>query len=156
MASPWALGAVTSWSALFNSADMASMTVSYSVLSSVAGIANGTNLDKFMSVSAVLACASAAIGAGDNITLWAAGLQADGTTYGDGLLTAGTPANLTPGWSPVATIPLYASTRTTIIGSMDGILIPPRTIKFIMQPNIAAAAGLGSGTQTFDYFTYNP
>lgn len=141
------------WGTLVNSADMASMTNGESVLSSVAGIANGTNNDQFMDISCELTISSSAVAAGANIAFWLAPLQEDGTTYGDGLLTAGTAASLTPAWAPLATMPLYASTRTSLIGQANGIVIPPETFKIIMQNNSGFA--LTSGTQTCSYKTYN-
>jgi len=94
------------WGTLINSADMASMTNGQTVLSSVTAIANGTNLDMFMDISAVLVIASNTIAAGASLGFWLYNLQEDGLTYGDGQLTAGTPASLTPAWVPCATIPL--------------------------------------------------
>jgi hypothetical protein len=142
-----------SWGAIVNSADMASMTNGESVLSSVTGVANGTNLDQFMDISCELTIASSAVAAGANLALWIYPLQEDGTTYGDGLLTAGTAAAVTPAIAPAAVIPLYASTRTTIIGQANGIVIPPQTFKVVIQNNSGFA--LTSGTQTCDYKTYN-
>jgi hypothetical protein len=142
------------WGTLINSADMASMTNGQSVLSSVAGIANGTNLDQFMDISCKLTIASSTIAAGANIAFWIAPLQEDGTTYGDGQLTAGTAASLTPAWTPVATVPLYAAaSQTTLWAYAQQITLPPGTYKVIMQDNSGFA--LTSGTQTCMYRTYN-
>jgi hypothetical protein len=142
------------WGALINSADMASMTSAYTVLSTVAGIANGTNLDQFMDISCKLVIASNTVAAGANISFWLYPLQEDGSTYGDGQLTAGTPANLTPAWSPIATVPLYAAAaQTTLWAYAQGIVLPPGTFKIAMQDN--SGFNLTSGTQTCDYRTYN-
>ena len=147
-------GAGLTWTTLINSADMASMATGASVLSSVSGIANGTNLDQFMSISAQLAISSSAVAAGANLAFWLADLQSDGSTYGDGLLTAGTPStSFTPGWNPIAVIPLYASTRATLVGSVNNIIIPPKTFAVIIQNN--SGFSLTSGTQTVKYITYN-
>jgi hypothetical protein len=141
------------WGAIINSADMASMPNGDSVLSSVTGVANGTNLDQFMDISCELTIASSAVAAGANLALWIYPLQEDGSTYGDGLLTAGTAAAVTPAIPPAAVIPLYASTRTTIIGQANALVLPPGTFKVVIQNNTGFA--LTSGTQTCDYRTYN-
>lgn len=145
------------WGALINSSDMASMAGttagSNTVLSSVAGIANGTNNDQFMDISCELTIASSAVAAGANLAFWIYPLQEDGTTYGDGLLTAGTQATLTPAWAPLPPIVLAASTRTSLIGQINGIVIPPETFKVAIQNNSGFA--LTSGTQTCSFKTYN-
>src|ERR1700739_4906987 len=77
------------WGTLVNSADMASLPNGSTVLSSVAGIANGTALDQFMDISCKLAIPSNTVAAGANIAFWIYALQEDGSNYRDGQLTAG-------------------------------------------------------------------
>lgn len=142
------------WGTLINSADMASMTNGQTVLSSVAGIANGTNLDQFMDISCKLAISSSTIAAGANLAFWIYALQEDGTTYGDGQLTAGTPSTLTPAAAPAAVVPLFAAaTQTTLWAYATGIILPAGTFKVAIQDN--SGFTLSSGTETCDYRTYN-
>lgn len=142
------------WGTLINSADMASMTNSQSVLSSVADIANGTNLDQFMDISAVLAISSSTIVAGANLAYWLYALQEDGSTYGDGQLTAGTAASKTPAFAPCAVMGLVAAaSQTALVGFSQGIIIPPGSFRVAIQNN--SGFTLTSGTQTVKYRTYN-
>ena len=124
-----------SWTAAFNGSDINSMPTTDSVLSTVTAWANGTALDQFMDISVICAITSSAVAAGANFGFWIANLEGNGTTYGDGLLTAGTQAALTPAWYPICSIPLYASTRTSLVGSATGLLIPPGSFALIMQNN---------------------
>ena len=142
------------WTAAFNGTDFtgAQPTNGQSLLSTVT-IANGLNLDQFMDISVQQSIASSTIAAGANFAFWICPLLADGSTY-FAPLTAGTAATLTPPWSPCATIPIYAAaTQTTLTGAAIGIIIPPGSFKLITQNNCGFT--LTSGTQTWDYRTYN-
>jgi len=142
------------WGTLINSVDLASMANAKTVLSSVADIANGTNLDMWMDVSVRCAIASNTIAAGANLALWLYALLDDGSTYGDGQFTAGTPATLTPTFSPVAVFPLVAAaSQTTLVGFAQGILLPPGSFRAALQNN--SGFSFTSGTQTVKYRTYN-
>ena len=94
-------------------------------------------LDQYFGLSYVGALSgSNAIAAGALLNIWLACLQGDGTTYGDGLLTAGTAFSGTPGWPPVASIQLYASTRTTFFGGTlanGPLILPPVKQRIIIQ-----------------------
>ena len=147
-------GAGLTWTTAINSADMASMATAYTVLSSVADIANGTALDQFMDISAELAIASSTIAAGANLALWIYPLHDDGATYGDGQMTAGTPVSKTPTFAPCATMPLYAAaSQTALVGFAQGVIIPPGSFRLAIQNN--SGFTLTSGTQTVKYRTYN-
>lgn len=147
-------GVGLTWSTGINSADLASMTTGSSVLSSVADIANGTNLDMFMDVSVRCAISSSTIVAGANFALWLFDLLDDAATYGDGQFTAGTAAALTPLFPPIATIPLKAAAaQTTLVGFANQIIIPPGSFRLAMQNN--SGFTLTGGTQTVKYRTYN-
>ncbi|HEY8837233.1 MAG TPA: hypothetical protein VIO16_06025 [Dehalococcoidia bacterium] len=148
------LGQGLAWGTAINSADMASMATANSVLSSVADIANGTALDMFMDLSAVLAIASSTIASGANLAFWLYALQEDGTTYGDGQLTAGTAAAKTPTFAPCAVMPLIAAAaQTTLVGFSQQLLIPPGSFRLAIQNN--SGFTLTAGTQTVKYRTYN-
>lgn len=152
----WVAGAGVglTWSTLVNSADLASMATAKTVLSSVADVANGTNLDQFMDISLRCAISSSTIVAGANFALWLYELLDDGSTYGDGQLTAGTPATLTPTFAPVAIFPLVAAaSQTVLVGAVQGILLPPGSFRAAIQNN--SGFTLTAGTQTVKYRTYN-
>jgi hypothetical protein len=143
-----------SWGTLINSADLASLPNGSSVLSSVSDILNGTNLDQFMDISAVLAISSSTIAAGACLTFWLYALQEDGSTYGDGQLTGGAQAAKTPAFAPIGTMPLVAAaSQTALVGFIQGIVIPPGSFRVAMQNN--SGFTLTSGTQTVKYRTYN-
>jgi hypothetical protein len=149
-------GVGLTWTTGINSADMASMTNGQSVVSSVADIANGTNLDQFMDISFKLVIASSTIAAGANIAFWLYLLNQDATTYGDGQFTAGTAASLTPTFAPCFVFPLVAAaSQTNMYGNNFGnpIVIPPGSFRLAMQNN--SGFSLTSGTQTVKYRTYN-
>jgi hypothetical protein len=124
------------------------------VVSSVADIANGTNLDQFMDLSFVLVIASSTIAAGANIAFWIYILQEDASSYGDAQFTNGTAAAKTPTFAPCGIFPLVAAaSQTNLVGNINGILIPPGSFRVACQNNSGFA--LTSGTQTVKYRTYN-
>ena len=147
-------GVALTWSTAINSADMASMATANTVVSSVADIANGTNLDMFMDVSVSLVIASSTIASGANLALWLFPLNQDGTTYGDGQFTNGTAAAKTPAFAPFATIPLVAAaSQTALLGAVTQIMIPPGSFRLAIQNN--SGFTLTAGTQAVKYRTYN-
>jgi hypothetical protein len=142
------------WSTLINSADMASMATANTVVSSVADITNQTALDMFMDISYLLAIASNTIAAGANFAFWIYALNQDGSHYGDGQFTNGTPAALTPAFPPCATVGIPAvATTTNMYGYAQQIIIPPGSFRVAIQNN--SGFTLTSGTQTVKYRTYN-
>jgi hypothetical protein len=146
------LGQTFTWGTAIASANMASMTNGQSVLDST-DITNQTALDIFADISISLAIASSTIAAGANIAIFLAALNQDGTTYGDNHLTTSA-ASVTPSYSPIAVIPLFAAaTQTSLIGNALGLVIPPGTFRWGMQNN--SGFSLTSGTQTIKYRTYN-
>lgn len=147
-------GVGLTWTTVINSSDMASMATANTVLSTVADVANGTNLDMFMDLSVRCAIASNTVAAGANLAVWLYQLLDDGTTYGDGQLTAGTQAALTPTFSPLATIPLVAAaTQTLLLGYATQVMLPPGSFRLALQNN--SGFTLTAGTQTAKYRTYN-
>lgn len=146
-------GVGLTWSTLINSADIATLANGSSCLSSVADIANGTNLDMFMDISYQLAIASSTIAAGANFAFWIWALNQDGSTYGDGQFSSGTPSALIPSPPPSAVqgIPAVAAT-TNMRGFLQRIEIPPGAFRVLIQNNCGFTL---SGTQTVKYRTYN-
>lgn len=139
---------------LINSADLASMASGSTVLSTVADIANGTNIDMFMDISVRLAIASSTIVAGANLVLYRFNLLDDGTTYGDGNFVAGTQKAATPVVPIIGTINLIAAaSQTLLVGAIEQIVIPPGSFRYALQQNSGFA--LTAGTQTVKYRTYN-
>jgi hypothetical protein len=150
------LGQGLTWGTLINSADMTAgpLATANTVLSSVADIANGSALDQFMDISVSLVISSNTIAAGANLAFWIYALNQDGTTYGDGILVAGTGAAVTPSFPPCAIIGLHAATsQTALLGFYQGIIIPPGSFRVAIQNN--SGFTLTSGTQTVKYRTYN-
>jgi hypothetical protein len=142
------------WTTAINSADLVSMPNGSSVLSSVTGIANQTNLDMFMDVSVRCAIASSTIAAGANLAVWLYALLDDGSTYGDGQFTAGTQAAKTPTFAPCGMVSLVAAaSQTTLTGFIQQVIIPPGTFKLALQNN--SGFTFTAGTQTVMYRTYN-
>jgi hypothetical protein len=121
-------------------------------LSSVTAFTNGTALDQFADISMVCTISSSAVAAGANMGLWIALLNEDNTTYGDNNFTT-TPSAATPVWYPIASIPLFASTRTSLIGNATGIILPPGTFAFILQNN--SGFTLASSGNAVSMRTYN-
>lgn len=142
------------WGTAINSADMVSMANGATVGSSVADIANGTNLDMFMDLSASCVIASSTIAAGANLAFFIFALNQDASTYGDGQFTNGTQKTQTPTFAPCGVMPLFAAaSQTALIGYIQGIIIPPGSFRVAIQNNSGFA--LTAGTQTVKYRTYN-
>jgi hypothetical protein len=124
------------------------------VLSTIADIANGTALDQFADISVRLSIASSTIAAGACLSFWLYELLDDGTSYGDGKLTAGTAAALTPAFAPCAAVALYAAaSQTSLVGYAQGIVLPPGSFRFAMQNN--SGFTLTSSVTVCKYRTYN-
>ena len=147
-------GVGLTWTTVINSADMASMATASTVVSSVADIANGANLDQFMDLSAVCLIASSTTVAGSNLAFWIYALQQDGTTYGDGQFVAGTQKAAAPTFPPCGVMPLVAAAaQTTLVGFVQGVILPPGSFRLAIQNNSGFA--LTAGAQTVKYRTYN-
>lgn len=141
------------WGLALNTADLATMPTGSTVVSSIADIANGTNLDQFADISFSMAIASSTIAAGANMAFWIFILNEDGSTYGDGQFTNGAQAAKTPTFPPCAVFPLVAAaTQTTMVGGVTGIILPPGSFRFACQNNSGFTL---SGTQTIKFRTYN-
>ena len=150
-------GAGTSWTAAFASSDLASMTHGQSVMSTDI-IDNTSALDLYAVLSVQLAISSATPAAGDFIAISMAPLQQDGTTYGDGNMTAGTAVSWSggPPFQPVCTISLNnpAGAQTALNGYCQPFLVPAGKWRFVFYLGTSAIA-LSAGTQTIKYQTYN-
>src|SRR5271167_5200086 len=124
-------GVGLTWTAAFASADLTSLANGSFMLSSAAVIANGTNLDIYADFSVIMTVASATPPAGAYFGIYIVPLLGDGSTYGDGLATAGTAITRAPPYAPVAAIPLEtAIAATKLAGFAQGIIIPPGTFNW--------------------------
>jgi|SRR5215469_4033743 len=147
-------GVGLTWSTAINSADMTSLANGSTVVSSVADIANGTNLDQFMDLSAECLIASSTIAAGAVLSFWIYALLDNGSTYGDGNFVNGTQKAATPAFPPTAVMPLVAAAaQTNLYGFAGGILLPPGSFRIAIQNNSGFA--FTAGAQTVKYRTYN-
>lgn len=146
-----------SWTTFFNGSDLNSLANGSSVLSSESGFTNGTSLDQFFDVSFQLTIASNNIVAGANLTMWMFPLQQDGSTYGDGLLTAGTGAAITPGAFPILVMPITVrSGATSIIGwNTSPLIMPPGSWRPVMQNNTGFALAASGNTGAFRSYNIN-
>jgi len=157
----WAAGngAGLTWTTAFKTsatADLASLPTGDTVLSNNGAITNGTALDQYMDISVRCQIASNTIAAGANLALWLYALLDDGSTYGDGQLTAGTQAAKTPTFPPCAVIPLVAAaSQTLLIGFYQGIILPPGSFLLAMQNNSGFNFTSTAAQQNCFYRTYN-
>lgn len=150
------------WSALFNSADLASLGSANAVMSSVTAIANQSNQDQLMDVSLRLAIASTTLTSGASFALYLYALLDDSATYGDNAFSAGTGSsntitNTKIGQSPIFSFnfPITAAATTVLTGQALELLLPPGTFVCALANWTAPATALSSGTQTVKYRTYN-
>lgn len=141
----------------FGTADLTSLADSKAVLSSAAAIANQTNLDLYMDLSVQITVASSTPRAGAYIGIWLATQMQDGSTYGDGQLTAGTAATYLPPWAPLAIITLTNQAMTNMGGQATGLLIPPEPFLLICYnfTNVTFSATAGNNVVSFKTYNLN-
>ena len=144
------------WTTAINGSDLASLANGSTVLSSVADIANQTNLDIYADISVRMTVGSATPPAGAWFGLYLVALLDDGATYGDGFLTSGSTITRAPPWSPVGSIPLETATAATnLSGLVQGIVIPPGSFRFALFNGSGAALSSTGGNCIVKYRTYN-
>lgn len=151
---------LSSWSArtvAFGTADLTSLADSKSVLSSGTAQANQTNLDIYADISVQVTVGSSTPRAGGYIGIWLAMLAQDGTTYGDGQLTAGTQTTYVPPWSPLCIIPLANQAMTLMAGAATGVVLPPEQFQFILYnfSNVTFSATAGNNVVSFKTYNLN-
>ena len=132
----------------FNAADLNNLAVGSAVMSGLS-FDNTVSPDEFMDLSFAGTMASAqAIAAGANLGIAIAYAQADGTTYGDGRLTAGTAlASYTPVQDVCAgfAFAINAATATGLVSSIGLIALRPRKFRLIVVNNLPAALAAVGG-----------
>lgn len=144
------------WGTAINGSDLASLANGSTVLSSVANIANGTNLDMYADLSVELTIGSATPSAGAYLGLYIAALMEDGSSYGDGSLTSGATITRAPPWSPAGIIPLQSSAATTLLaGFIQGIIIPPGSFRFALYNGSGITLSATAANNVVKYRTYN-
>jgi hypothetical protein len=150
----------TNWTTLVNGSDLtaggtAGLPSTDTVLSTVS-ITNGTGLDMYMDISQSLAIASSTIAAGACMTYYLCALLQDGTSFGDGLLIAGTAAVHQLAFPPLCSINAFVgAAQTAINGFYQGIVLPPGTFSIAVQNNLGFALTSTSANQLIYYRTYN-
>ena len=149
------LSAWSSRTTAFGTADLTSMADSKCVLSTASAIANGTNLDMYMDISVQITVASSTPRAGGYIGIWLAMLMQDGSTYGDGQLTAGTQTTYLPPWAPLAVIPVANQAMTNMGGQATGLLIPPQSFALICYNYTNVAFSGTAANNVVSFKTYN-
>lgn len=151
-----------SFGSAFNTGDLASLASGSSVMSSVADIANGTNLDIYVDVAFELAIASTTLAAGATVMLAVFDkFQIDGSTsyYGDNSQASGSQKAYLPAYSyggrgPYIFNPtITGSAQTLVLGTFSQVLLPPRSFRFVLGQVLGVA--LGAGTQYCQYETFN-
>jgi hypothetical protein len=148
-------GAGYTWTALFATGDLTGLASGSAVMSSATPIANQSNQDTFADLSVVITGISGTPSAGAYLALWLALLGADGSTYGDGQLTAGTPAAYTPPWAPAAIIPISAVSLTKMAGAVSSILLPPLSFRAILGNFTGLALSSTAADNVADLITAN-
>lgn len=144
------------WTTAINGSDLASLANGSTVLSSVADIANQTNLDIYADISVRMTVASATPPAGSQFSLFLCALLDDGSTYGDGSMTSGGTATRIPPFAPAGVISLESAAAVTLLaGFVQGILIPPGSFRLALTNSSGAALSATAGNCVVKYRTYN-
>lgn len=146
------------WTTLINGSDLTSLASGSSVLSSVAAIANQTNLDTFMDVGIEMTVGSATPSAGANFALYVMYLNEDGTIYGGGeYASTGSGGAITraPAGFPV-NFPIQSTVATTLMaGIVTGIPIYPGSFVCALYNGTGVALSATAGNNVVKYRTYN-
>lgn len=148
----WIAGAgQPTYGAAFNAADLNSLAGGNSVLSGITPIANQTNLDIFADLSIALASITTAAPATLSVYLFP--LNQDGTTYGDGQFTPGTPSAAVPSptyWVGDVLVPVGTQ---PVVGTLSRVIMPKQQFLWLVQNNLGAA--IASSGNSAKYTTYN-
>lgn len=149
-------GAGLTFTAMFGTADLTSLANGDSVLSSASAVANGTNLDMFADASVEITITSATPTAGAYIGLWIAPLNEDGSTYGDGHLTAGTGLAYVPVWPMASSCQIQSAAATTkMVAYFQGIILPPVNFNWVILNETGLAFSATAANNVAKFITYN-
>jgi hypothetical protein len=142
------------WTTAINGSDLASLANGSTVLSSVADIANQTQLDIYADISVRMTVGSATPPVGAALYLYLVALLDNGSTYGDGSMASGATIARVPPYAPVGLIPLESAGATTLLaGFVQGIIIPPGSFRFALNNNSGAALSATAGNCIVMYRT---
>jgi hypothetical protein len=149
----------TTWTNCLTTAELNGLASGSSIMGA-ATYANdlSTNLDQLVKISFKGTVGSTGpLSSGAYISVWIADLLDDTVTYGDGRLTAGTAAALTPTWEPLAVLtpPIGVSltaNSTNIWSGRGGLLLPQATFAWVIQNGLGVAFGT---TNTLKFMTGN-
>ena len=149
-------GAGLTWTTAINGSDLASLASGSTVLSSVADIANATNLDMYAMVGVEMTVGSTTPAAGSYLALYLQILNEDGTTYGTGEMTSGSTITRAPAQGLVGTIGLETAAATTLFaGVIPKIELPPASFRFALYNASGVALSATAGNCVVKYQTYN-
>lgn len=140
----WANGTLAAaWTPAFAAADLNGLPYLASVMSSLTPFDNTVALDQFADFSYVGTLVGASlIAAGSGLGVSLAILQADGTTYGDGRLTAGAQlAAYQPLIDPLGGVSFPPGTITNIIGDFGYAPLRPVVFRLVMTNYTGFALG---------------
>jgi hypothetical protein len=140
------------YTAAFNNSDLAALPNGSAVLSSIADITNGTYLDVFAAISCSMGTLSVA--SPNFVGIYFYPLNQDGTTYGDGYFSSGSQQAKVPSatyW--VGNIIVGTTGNTAVVGTLDRIILPPRSGRFLFYNQLGAT--LPGSANTVKYETYD-
>lgn len=154
------LGVGFTWTALTYTTSTATQFNSLaaaSVVSNLAAITNQTALDLYADLSFTFVNGATTTTAGARSLLWLLPLNQDGTTYGDNSQpTIGTKTSVAPaGAYQVGAVShlVGVASGTALVGMFRGIVLPPGSFVFCIQPNSEGALN-ATATATIAYRTY--
>jgi hypothetical protein len=149
-------GVGLTWTTAINGSDLASLASGSTVLSSVADIANGTNLDMYAMVGVELTVGSTTPAAGSYIGIYLMPLNEDGSTYGTGEMSSGGTISRAPATGLVGTIALETAGATTLFaGVIPKIELPPCSFRFALYNSSGVSLSATAGNCVVKYQTYN-
>lgn len=148
-------GVGLTWTSCFASADLTSLVDSKAILSSSTAVSNGTSLDMYADISVEITVTSSTPRSGGFIAMYLALANQDGTTFGDGILVAGTSLTYTPPYAPVGMVSLANTAMTLMAGTIQGILLPPGSFNFVLYNFSNVTFSATASNNVVKYRTYN-
>jgi hypothetical protein len=149
-------GVGLTWTTAINGSDLASLANGSTVLSSVADIANGTNLDMYAMVGIEMTVASATPPAGAYLGLYLMPLNEDGSSYGTGEMSSGGTISRAPASGLVGSVALETAAAATLLaGVIPKIELPPCSFRFALYNGSGAALSATAANCVVKYQTYN-
>jgi hypothetical protein len=147
----------TTWATGITTGELGGLAWGSSIMSATPIVNDtGTAYDQLVKISINLVIGSSSLSSGACVAVWIAELLDDGTTYGDGRLTGGTQAAITPSWEPLAVLQASAGSTTFKTGR-GGLLLPQANFCFVLQNQLATSTTTGTSitSGTLKYITGN-